>query len=399
MIHSSYYKPRVFPVFGEGDSAEIDRLQELNASNTLNRTRLMEIGRPGTMDWKKQTPTVNLTMRQLEYGSIEFWQKLANKGESVNQVSWTDFTTAAVDIAGYKTDDNGTFLGTIYYPSFRLSGLGLNIGDPNAMMERSFTLVGEDEIILQNNNKYLIGKEVTMTAGANQTITVSDPVPVADPDNSGQFIFKVVRIRAGVGTELVPGTEWSCNGSAITINGTSANTDVIKYWYSGTSYITGATIFSNNDSDLHGVSANQCSIYLQSSSYVYRLQSVAVDTTFDRQDVKEIGNDAVVARGVRQVTNRITLGRILEAWTIEEILRGVAGQSFGKIDPKEFTSGLNLIIKIYSDTNKSTFKMGYKFLELAPTSIDDSAPLNDYIQRNTVLEGETAFVTTNNAIL
>ena len=59
----------------------------------------------------------------------------------------TDFKTPAVDIAGYKTDDNGEFLSTIWYPKLRIGGLGLTIGDPDANIERSFTLIGEDEII------------------------------------------------------------------------------------------------------------------------------------------------------------------------------------------------------------------------------------------------------------
>ena len=401
MIHSSYYKPHVFPVYGDVGDAEIDRLQELRATNTLNRTKIEEIGRVGNVDWRKSTPTVSVTLRQLEYGSMELFRKLANKGNTVSQINLTDFATSSVDIAGYKTDDNGTFLGTIYYPDLRVAGFGLNIGDPGALVERNFSLIGEDETILQNNNKYLIFKRsVVASGGSNVTVTLSDPTPVYDQDNSGRFLFKVVKVSAGVATLLEPGTGWSYNGAgALTINGVSATGDVILSWYSGSAYIGGSTPFVQNDTDLSSVNAEQCSIFLQSSTYVYRLQSVAVDVTFDRTDIKEIGNTKVVARGVKDTSVKVTLGRILEAWTIEEILRGKAGVSYGKIDPRNFLSNLNLVIKIYSDSTKSTFKMGYKFLNLSPTSLEGGTPINDYVTRGATLETDTGFITTVNAVL
>ena len=403
MIHASKYEPRVIPVFCDSNSAEIDRLQELTGTSTLNRTKIEEIGRVGLVDWRKATPAVSLTLRQLEYGTLEFWRKLANKGDSVVTIEMTDFKTSAVDIAGYKTDDNGTFLGTIWYPKLRLSGLGLSIGDPDALIERTFTLVGEDEKTLLENNKYLIEKRYALSAGTNVTQTISNPVPIADPDNSGQYLFRVVRIRSGVGTELTHGTEWSFDGTDLHINGTTNAGDIVRVVYSAGSYINpidGLTDpFVENDADLSGIVADSVSIFLESSNRVYRLQSVAIDTTFDRFDIREIGNKEVVARGTRDITNRITLGRILEDYSVEEILRGKAGEDYGILDIRELSDELNLIIKVYEDNNKTTFKLGYKFTDLAPVGIDAGIPVNDYVTRGVTLEGEQAFVTSVNAIL
>ena len=47
MIHSSYYRPRVLPVLADLAPGELDRLQDLSASSTLNRTKIEEIGRDG----------------------------------------------------------------------------------------------------------------------------------------------------------------------------------------------------------------------------------------------------------------------------------------------------------------------------------------------------------------
>ena len=400
MIHSSSYKPRIIPNYADVGSAEIDRLQELTATTTLNRSKIEEIGRSGIVDWRKSTPAVNVSLRQLEYGNLEFYRKLANVGDSVNTVQWTDFRTSAVDIAGYKTDDSGTFLGTVYYPNLRLAGLGLSIGDPQALIERSFSLVGEDEQILQYANKYLIHKRSSIASGSNQVVTLADPAPVANLDDSGAFLFKVVRVRAGVGTLLVHGSDWSYDGAgSLTINGTSATGDMILVWYSAGADITGNNTFVLNDTDVAGITAECCSIYLQTSNYLYRLQSVGIDTTFDRNDVREIGSKDVVMRGIRDYTSRVTLGRILEQYTIEEVMRGKAGLNYGIIDVRNFTSNMNLVVKIFKDNTKTQFKIGYKFLNLAATGVDAGAPLNDYVTRGVTLECQDAFVTSTEGVL
>ena len=262
MIHSSAYKPRIFPVFSDVADTEIDRVQDLSSTATLNRTKIEEVGRVGIVDWRKTTPTIGVTVRQLEYGNMEFFRQIANKGNTVSQISWTDFSTSAVDIAGYKTDDNGTFLGTIWYPNLRVSGFGLTIGAPDALIERNFNFMGEDEIALINNNKYLIRKRyIISTTGNNRTVTLgTDPTPVADPDNSGQILFKVVKISGGTATELTYGTEWSTDGVTLTINGSSTTGDVIWAWFSAGSYIAGESTFVNNNADVAGITADACTI-------------------------------------------------------------------------------------------------------------------------------------------
>lgn len=401
MIHSSQYKPRVFPLFSDVGDTEIDRVQELTSTATLNRSKIQEVGRVGLVDWRKTTPNISVNVRQLEYGQMEFFRQIANKGTTVSQISWTDFATSAIDIAGYKTDDNGTFLGTVWYPNLRVASFGLNIGSPDALIERTWGFVGEDEIALINDNKYLVRKRYVISGtGNNQTVALgTDPTPVSDPDNSGKILFKVVKISSGTATELIYGTQWSTNGVLLTINGASTAGDVIWVWYSSGSYISGQSTFVNNDSDAAGLSADACTILLANNTTVYRLQSVSIDTTLDRRDLREIGTVGVVQRGIRDITNRITLGRLLEAYTIEEFLRGKANQNYGKIDVRNLGSSFKLIVKIYSTSAKSTFKLGYEFTDLSPTGLNAGAPVDDYVSAGDTLEGEVGFVSNVEAVL
>jgi hypothetical protein len=401
MIHTSNYKPVVIPINNDTTRNEIDRLQDLTATVALNRTKIKEIGRDAIVGWRTNVPTVNVTMRQLENGALAFWNELANKAVSNTVVTLTDFKTSMVDILGYKTGDDGTFLGTVMYPKLRTAGFSLNIGDPDALAERNFTLVGEDEYFWQNNNKYVVFFKVTAPSNASNWIVeigasgqTGYPYPVKDPDTSGSYIFRIVRVRSGVSTFLTEGTDYTYNSGnrQITILTTTFG-DVYKIWYTATTYISATDPFTVNDSDLDAIGAECFSIYLTTGQYIYRLQSVAVDVTFDRQDLKEIGNQNVVSTGVRNKTVRITLGRILETFTIEEILRNKVGSSWGKLDPRMFTDNLKLYVRIYDDKDKDTFKLGYSFANLAAVNLDAGVPLDDYAKRGVQLEGEDVTIT------
>lgn len=403
MINASAYKPKAYPYGSTVLSANIDRVQDMSISDSLNRTKIEEVGREGLVDWRKTTPNVNVTIRQLEYGSLEFIRRLANVEDSVNKIEFTDFKTSQIDIAAYKTDDSGTYLSTSYFPNQRISGLGLDIGDPDALLERNITLVGEQDIQWQNDNKYLIPLSKTTISGETGDVDIvigsgdyaNYPDPVLDPDTSSTYILKVTRIRSGVATEMAVGSssgeyEYDSGTTTITVHGAAVD-DTYKAYYTATTYITGSEPFTANDSDLAGITADSVSIYLESSNYLYRLQSCSLDLAFDRFDIREIGNQNIVSRGVRDVTASVTLGRIEEQLTIEEVLRGVSS-SYGKIDIKEFTDELNLIVKIYDSPAKNSFLMGYKITDLAPTALDGSAAVDDYIQRNNTFEGESGFI-------
>jgi len=417
MIHASRYRPRAYSYAGDVDQAEIDRLQDMSGTITLNRTKIQEIGRVGIVDWQAATPEVTLTQRQFEYGSLEYWNILSNKAIASNEsVLMTDFATSRVDIAGYKTDDNDTFLGTVWYPKFRVTGFSLNIGDPNATIERSINLVGENEKQLLFTNKYLIMAKDENASGASHTIVISEsgngfhdyPAPVLDPDNSGQYILRVTRYRPSAGTtvdltyDATPSTDeysYTDGTHTVTLGADSASGDIYYVWYSAGTYISGVDPFTDNDTDAASITAENAVIYLGSSNRLYRLQSVAIDVTFDRQDVYEIGNEEVVATGIRDTVVRATLGRILEDHSLEEILRGEAGNDYALIDVNQFVSNLVLIVKIYNNSDHDTFLIGYKLKDLAPTGLDATVPVAEYIQRGATIEGEEGLICDNETTL
>jgi len=403
VVHTSKYCPKVFPYKGTAVPTEIDRAQELTSTPDLSRDKVNELGTVGVVGYIKNIPNVPVTLRQNEYGSMEFFNQLANQSLASTSVEMTDFKTSQINIAGYITDEDNTFLFTRWYPNLRLSSFTLNMSAPDALIERTFNFVGEDRIDYQGTNKYLIYLTDTMAGGDNETIVIGSgdfadyPAPVVDPNISNSYFDRITRERSGVVTELSLTTDYTYNSGSTTITILDTEEgDVIKAYYTASSYITDATPFTSNTTDLAGIRGDCVSIYMGSGNYLYRLQNASVEVTFDRNDVKELGNSEVVARGVNTITTKVTLGRIVETLTLPEILSGQSAD-YAKIDIREFATDIVFYVYIYANSTKSAsdFLLGMKLKDLAPTSLDDSAPVETHLTEGNTLEGEEAIIADN----
>jgi len=404
MINNSLYRPRIIPILGNVDSAEIDRAQTIDPTVALNRDKVEEIGRAGAVGYLKKSPTIGYRLTQLEYGDIEFWEKLIcseGHGESGEEpITLDDFKTSYFDICAYLTDDDGTFRGTYHYPALRTSGFSIGIGDPQARIERNFDFVGEEAIIWQGENKYLIVGSYTWESIDTYVDLSGSGIqePAKDPDNE-DYILRVVKTTGLVSVELAK-TEYTYdeNTKHLTITSAVAG-DVIKYWY--TSADEPDEIFTPNDS-IAGLTGDCVSIYLyvpasgkpSATDYVYRLQSATIDAKFTREDLREIGNKNVVQRGIKENVVTISLARILEQWTIEEILRGV-DTGYGKIDVSKLTDQAVLIVKIYDDNTKTNFKYGFKATGLTPSDLKGTVAVGEYVKADNTLIGEELIITTD----
>lgn len=385
MIHSKFCKPRIFPWNNDRDPEQIDRAQDITGDLTLNREKQYEIGRDGVLGYKKNVPTFAYTMRQFEYGSMSTWYDLANReapgsGDD-HYITLNDLKTPKCEIAAFLTDDDNTFRGTIWFPKLRVSGFSLNIADPDAIVERNFSLVGEDYKIL--DEKYFSFQKATASAPGAKVITLS---PAAIQWASGDYVFKVLRVRSGAVSELVEGTgtnQWSYATGNVTVNDCLSG-DLIKVFYpSSTAY---TTTWTDNDSDSDFLTADSCEIYMKVgvSTRIYRLQSVGIDVAFERTDYKEVGNSEIVQTGVKSKTVTVSLNRYAEDFSLEDILASDTVYPF--IDPRNFSEDIQLMVKIFTDKTHTTFKMGYLMNKLTPTTLNASQPVEDYHQRTNALE-------------
>lgn len=401
MIRYVEDKIRIIPVLGEGTWKQIDRVQSIDKTGTINKIKVEELGRDGVVEYVDQPPSVTYRLSQHEFGSLSIFKTLANVADTDTEVTLNDFKTSTFDICSYLTDDSGTFKGTVWIPKQRLSGFSINIGSPHGLIERSFDFIGEDWITWQGDNKYLIYKEETvdsaaeMISGDTMEIVISAPVAHQDPDDL-VYVLRVVRVRAGVSTELVNVTDYTSTANLLTVEGCITD-DLIKYWYTATTYMAGIP-FTNNNSDLPALQADFATITLETGNYLYRLQNVALDVRLERFDVGEIGNDEVVTRGVKNKTVTITLDRNLEDFTFEEIL---AGQStgYGKLDIRKFSDKFVLRIKLFDSAAKDTFSIGFKAIDLAPSDIKRGTSVGNYSTLGNTLVGQDLTISVEEATI
>lgn len=408
MIHSSKFQPRIYPL-GLGEPSEIDRAQGIDPTTTTNFQRIKEIGRLDTVGYVRKIPTIAYRLTQIEYGSFEFWRKITNKADATTTITEQDFKITAFDIAAFLTDDDGTFRGTLVYPNLRTSGFAINIASPEATCERTFNFVGEEAHTWKDTNPYYIYVTKTVGSGADNLIDLAANTPTIDPDvdvsktDAQKYIYRVTRIRSGIVTVCLPDVDYTYSNSTkkITLLG-ELTSDVYKVWH--TSLVAPSPIFTPNDVDAPGINATSASIFLYvpgsgkptSSDYLFRIQSVSVDVAFTRADLKEVGNRQVVQRGIDQTKVTVKLGRILEKFTIDEVLRGVA-PGYGHIDVENLGTNISLIVKFFSDDSKTTLLYGMLVPKLAPADIAQGAAVNAYIKSDATLDGESLTISTDNA--
>jgi len=386
---------RLIPVLGSGTWTQVDRVQSVDKTGTINKIKVEELGRDGVVEYVDQPPSVTYRLSQHEFGSLAIFRTLGNVADSDTEVTLNDFKTSTFDVCSYLTDDSGTFKGTVWIPKQRLAGFSINIGSPHGLIERSFDFIGEDWITFQGANKYLIYKEEDIESGGElesgdrAQIVISAPAAVKDPDSeSGNdiYVLRVVKVRAGVSTELVEGTDYTATANLLEVEACAIG-DLIKYWYTAGAYITAEVPFTNNNSDLPALQADYATITLETGNYLYRLQNVALSVALTRFDVGEIGNQEVVTRGVKDKVVTITLDRNIEDFVFEEI---IAGQStgYGKLDIRKFSDKFTLRIKLFSSATKSTFKIGFKATDLAPSDIKSGSSVGNYTTWGNTLTGQ-----------
>lgn len=382
MIHSKMCKPRAFSFNNDRDPEQIDRLQAITGDQALKKDKVYEIGRVGKLGFKESTPTFTYSATQFEYGSMAFWYDLANKenpgsGDD-HYVDLEDFDSAQMDIAAFETDDNNTFRGTVWFRGLRVNGFSINIADPDAIIERSFDLIGENYEML--DGKYLAFQKAT-AAGASTTMVLS---PTAVEYASGEYIFRVLRVRSAAVSEVTTYT-YTSGTSTLVVTGCQAGDIVKAYYMSSTAYTTTWTD-NNSDPDLLLAKYAEIRLKVGTDSRIYRLQSVGIDVKFDRADYKEIGNDNVVQRGVNDKTVTVSLDRFSEDFALEDIFAGDA--TYPYINSEDFVDTIQMQVLIYDDVAHSSFKIGYLISGLTPTAVGTSQDVQAYNKRTATIESD-----------
>jgi hypothetical protein len=397
MIHAKLCQPRIFPQNSARQPEQINRAQDIGGDLTLSQDKLFEIGRDGKLGVKKNIPTLAYPLTQYEYGSMDFWYALANVINPVTGadkfIELDDLTTTMVEISAYLTDEDNIFKGTIWFPKLRVAGFSLNIGDPNAAVQRKFDLVGEDFKILPTKYfAYAEGTVGVLGTGVDYTLhfgaTGEAPIPIAY--SATEYIFKVLRIRSGICTELVETLDWSySDGTKLLTVLNCLTSDLIKVYYeAATAY---ATLWADNNTDPDALFAEDCVIYMKcgngTESKIYLLQSVGIDVALERDDKKQIGSTEVAQTGVKGKTVTVKLDRFNAGFSLETLL--ASDTVYPYINPRDFSDEIQLRVEIYKKVSGvAVFAMGYLITGLSPTALGTSQAIEDYNKVTNSLESD-----------
>jgi len=391
LIHYSNFATHAIP-YGSESAIQVDRIQSIDPTSTLNREKNKEVGRDGTIDYSKRTPTIAYRIVQNESQDLKFFETLANVADSTD-MTHNSFKNSAVDMIAYLTDDNSTVLGSLWYPKLRVAGFNINIADPDAKIERNFDLVGEAAHAFQGANKYLISKLETVDSGeisgGDWTYTVSDPSAIEDPSNAGTYILRVDRVRSGTSTTLNAGNgtnQYEYSAPILTVHDAQIG-DSYRIYYTAGSYIGGTNLWTDEDTAPGATLAYNVKLLIGSTE-LSKIQSCSIDVRFEREDWKELGNKEVVQRGVRDRTVTITLPRLLEDYTLEELLLGESS-GHGHIDIEDFLDTLTFRLKVYTTDAKSSFAWGMKVINCSPTEVKTPISIDNYTNRDLTLESES----------
>ncbi len=397
LIHYSGFATHAIPSLTAVDKIQVDRVQSIDPTSTLNREKNREVGRDGTVDWSKRTPTIAYRVVQNESQNVKFFESLANVASGVD-MTHNSFKTSATDLFAYLTDDDDVVLGTVWYPKLRTAGFSINAADPDAKIERNFDLVGEAAHAFQGANEILVVLTELADTGevavGDWTKTLTDPAPVEDPANAGVFLMRVTRIRSGVSSDLDEGTgtnEYEFSAPTLTVHDAVVG-DYYKLFYTAAALPAAESVWTDEDTAPGATLAYNITVLLGSTELT-KIQSVGIDVRFDREDWKEIGSKEIKQRGVRDKTITITLPRLLENYTLDELLLGEAA-GFGHIDIENFLDNLTFRFKVFTTDGKGTFAWGMKITDCSPTEVKTPIAVEGYTNRDLSLESESFTIST-----
>ena len=378
--HSSAFKPISVAERATVAKDNWDRVQNFSVAVNQPQEFLYELGRLDKMATDKDKLEASVSITQYEYGTMDSFLQLAGLSALPSGgLELNDFDDARTDfISPGKTEYAGTLEQTLWIERLSLDSLGVSI-NADERIERSFELSGNYCKIAREGNKSVIFVSDTASSGTsgNYVIDVSDPAPVEDPNNAGVYILKVYRIRSGVATELDLTTDYTYNNTSkeITIiSGLAA--DNYRVWYTAASYGSAGDPQVLNDADDYYLPADNVTVTIDDGTHsaveLDKLTTLSIDATFNRTGEGAIGTSENVFNDVESYEVTASLGGYVKNYPIQEALMLQAGQSWGIIDYTAMDE-VAVVVKIYQESAKSTFLIGYKItgLELADDSPAD----------------------------
>jgi hypothetical protein len=365
--HASAFKPISVAERAAISIDNWDRAQTFSVSVNQPQENLYEIGRLAKMVTDKEKLEVSVSITQFEYGTLDSFLQLAGlTAMPSGGLTLSDFDSARTDfINPGKTEFGGTLEQTIWCERLSVDSIGLNI-NADERLERTFELSGNFCKIARGDNKCVIFKSFDIGSGVSgeETLDVSDPAPVVNPNKAGEYILKVFRIRDGVATELEVTTDYTYSDAAEEITILAAEEDDhIRVWYTAATYGSAGDPQALNDVDDYFLGAENVSVFVDDGTNdpieLDKLTALSLSATLNRITEGAIGSNEDIFNDVENYEVTVGLDGFTKNYPIQEALMTQAGQSWGIIDYNQLNP-VTVLIKVFETADKDTFKIGFK---------------------------------------
>jgi hypothetical protein len=298
-----------------GTSRDLHGITSITGGVSVDSEDVFVVGKKVKCGTDKSTPESSITVTQLERGEINSYLTLANlAAEPSGGLDLDDFSAALVDVFLYSKDAfNGNLEKTLWFPKTAIASLSLDIADAEARLERSFELTGDNKHELQYGNKYGIATTDTAPSGTsgNYVIDLSDPAPVEDPNNSGQYMLRVDRTRSGTTTTLTVTTDftYSSGSSELTILSATSG-DVYHIYYSAASFGTGGDPTTVDSTTPCFLNADTVTVLISDGTTeveLDKLTSLSLSASLNRIDENVIGKEERELREIEDTPVTVSL--------------------------------------------------------------------------------------------
>lgn len=395
--HAKSVSPWFIPNNG-GSADDFHGISDIKYGVTQASDDVFVVGKEKKCGTDKKIPEAKVSFPQYERGQIQTYLTLANlAAEPGAGIDLADFSSSKTDVVLYERDDfSGNLEQSIWVPKAVIDSIELNIADPEAKIERTVNLSADTKIELQYGNKYLIHKGPIAGTATTTVVSLADPLPVENPNVSGEYALRVDRTRSGE-TSTLDSSEYSYSPTDLTITGSQVG-DVYNVYYSAASFGTAGdptTVDSGNPCFLK---AKNVKVTLNDGTNTVELDlltSLTITATLNRISESVIGNKEKILKEVQDNSVAIKLtGRVKDS-SIAEVFMNKATQNWGINQVDLYNDNVILTVKIYSDDAKTNFVIGYEVSAIAFTDDNSDFAANAFGTLDVSAKSDNMLITTD----
>jgi hypothetical protein len=407
--HARSVSPYFYPNKG-GSASDLHGITSIAGGASVATEDVFVVGKKEKCGTIKETPESTVPITQLERGEINSYLTLANlDAEPGVGLTLEDFSNGLTDVIFYERDSfEGTIERTVWFPKTAIESLGIDIADPEARIERTFDLAGDNKRTLREDNLLLIVRSNTAPSGTSGnyviTGTTIDPAPASDPNNSGQFILRVDRTRDSNTVTLDITTDYTYDDGAnelTIIDGQDG--DVYRIYYSAITFGSpGDPTTTDPCPDPSFITADSVTVLISDGTTELEidcLTSLSLSASLNRIEESCIGEDERVLREIEDTPVDVSLtGRVRTSELALAFMQKL-GTTHGITDAKLYEDTVRITVKVYSDATKSNFLIGYQVDNLTFNDDTEEFTANEFGTIDLTASSSEMLITTNESNL